>query len=290
MTRMHIQPESERCTCPRLRGPARPQLAGGASHGAAPECGFTLIELLVVIAIIGLLASLLIPALAKAQAKARQVQCANLIKQWSLAFTLYTQDHNEFLPREGVACDGEVFLNTWSDVASRLSVDVWYNALGPYNGGHAATNYFWPSLHRPDIYRASSFFQCPSARFPKQALGRYQPYAYAPVLFSVAMNSQLIEPPHIPTTKFSRIRYPAQTVLYQDNLLDDDEPVYTTQAWDNRGQPAAHANRFAGSRHGNRGSLGFADLHVECIRGREVVGTNGWEVMPEVRVKWRIDE
>ena len=56
--------------------------------------GFTLIELLVVIAIIMILAALLLPALAKGRAKARQVSCMNVLKEWSNVFLMYTDDFN----------------------------------------------------------------------------------------------------------------------------------------------------------------------------------------------------
>jgi len=99
--------------------------------------GFTLIELLVVIAIIALLMAILTPSLQRVRKQAKAVTCLSNLQQWSLFFSMYTDEYNGSLP-QGVS--------------------------GVRGGG----NNRWPKALRPYHKDNSEFLCCPMATKPLQ--------------------------------------------------------------------------------------------------------------------------
>jgi len=155
---------------------------------------FTLIELLVVIAVIAILAAMFLPALAKTREKAGSTQCVGNLRQWGLAYGMYADDNNDYLPRRGQGVQVLAQINRPDD---------WFNALPVYFGLLAfqvmVTNNVKPAAH------TQSVFICPTANDPGGTY--FLPYG---------MNMNL-SPWNLPlATKFSDVVLPACVVAMAD--------------------------------------------------------------------------
>jgi prepilin-type N-terminal cleavage/methylation domain-containing protein len=125
--------------------------AGSSPRRAAQAAAFTLIELLVAIAIIGILAALLLPALATAKERGLRARCISNLHQIEVSMMLYSEDFaDKIVPTDGY-----------------MPHDIWHYAVG--NLGYLLTERYLPMPPS-----ASHVFYCPSM----EAHGGMKPAAY----------------------------------------------------------------------------------------------------------------
>ena len=251
--------------------------------------GFTLIELLVVIAIIGILASMLLPALAKAKAKAQQAVCLANTKQWGLAQNIYVDDNNQMFPNTKYQPayatpsdqDNPIWLSIGSFHQNGQGDDVWFNALPALVAGKAL--YTW-ALNPTDFYGSKSIFTCPSA-FAQgidqvdQQVNVADAYNMKPgsrPLFSYGMNSKGLNSfPNATYLKTTMVAHPSSFALFADvRNRSAETPFYGSAANQIKlATPQVYTTRFS-SRHSKGGQITFSDGHASFFKYDYVVAHN----------------
>jgi len=209
---------------------------------------FTLIELLVVIAIIAILASLLLPALARAKAKAKGIKCVSNEKQIGLGYLLYASDNSDYFPL--AAHQGDA------------APCQWFFEISPYIAKQTASY--------TNLVAKANVVACPSAKLEKvfppatpaaEAYGGYgQNYVYL---------GYLLETDRVKTAKVTK---PTETCMNGDGL--DPAPGLN---WWNFGYlyPPSHppwgiTRVLPYIRHGKGVNYSWVDGHVSMT---------SWQVM-----------
>jgi prepilin-type processing-associated H-X9-DG protein len=227
-----------------------------------------LIELLVVIAIIAILASMLLPALAKAKAKAQGITCVNNAKQLQLCWHLYAHDNDDTIVPNAIDTE-----------------DAWIDGSGN------ARAYEFPGATNVNIVRRGHLFKyndsvaiyaCPgqkevfinSRNRPVPAKparsysisGQMHGGSDAGVLGQVEHITLRGNPPdRVAFKKVNEITRPgpSKAFVFVDEGITIDDGYFAVLVVENTWQ------NYPATRHGNSASFSFADGHAEIWRWRE---------------------
>jgi prepilin-type N-terminal cleavage/methylation domain-containing protein/prepilin-type processing-associated H-X9-DG protein len=237
------------------------KLTGNNISRRAPGA-FTLIELLVVIAIIAILASLLLPALAKAKESAKRIQCVNGLRQLSMSVMMYADENEGFYPERG-------------------------------NSSTSTSNY-WPLLLQP-YYVETKILYCPSDVPNPQNNGSGSAFAALSAKRSFLFNgfNDYFKgmPSGLSKVPESAVVESSETILFGEKDSGDGTPL-------NPGSGHWWMDYWAGddykeidqTRHGRTAkdagssNYAFADGSARNLRfGKSLVPVNLWFLKPEDR-------
>lgn len=242
---------------------------------------FTLIELLVVIAIIAILAAMLLPALAKAKQKAQRINCISNLKQFAIAWHMYTDDNGGKLVSAFPTYAG--FTATWCGGNAETGGLPGSYVYGGADPTGIQNGLLWPYIKSLKLYH------CPADSRIASDPGVPAIFRNKPILRSISMNSYMnaqsfgVTPAWVVTApngaqspqapvfrKESDIRKPAQTWI----VLDEDQASINDAMFLVDMGGAARFLDLPSRNHGFGYGINFADGHAEIMLLRDPESRN----------------